>query len=179
MRKVFIVAAMAFLAMGAQAQNLVKNGNFDTPLNNEKTYASIPSTEDWFAFDKTNGATTISPATDDEKHGNAVQIETTTDNSWYKAYLGQRIQGAEKAVYTLSFDMKALTDGAQVRFFIRDAKTDNLFIMREGFDLSDESTKNQSAAAYSRVIKKAGRWSKVSASFDFSKRSMLLPVSKA
>ena len=65
--------------------------------------------------------------------------------------------------------MKALTDGAQVRFFIRDAKTDNLFIMREGFDLSDESTKNQSAAAYSRVIKKAGRWSKVSASFDFSK----------
>ena len=97
MRKVFIVAAMAFLAMGAQAQNLVKNGNFDTPLNNEKTYASIPSTEDWFAFDKTNGATTISPATDDEKHGNAVQIETTTDNSWYKAYLGQRIQGAEKA----------------------------------------------------------------------------------
>lgn len=51
MRKVFIVAAMAFLAMGAQAQNLVKNGNFDTPLNNEKTYASIPSTEDWFAFD--------------------------------------------------------------------------------------------------------------------------------
>ena len=77
------------------------------------------------------------------------------------------------------FDMKALTDGAQVRFFIRDAKNDNLFIMREGFDLSDESTKNQSAAAYSRVIKKAGRWSKVSASFDFSKRSMLLPASKA
>lgn len=57
---------MAFLAMGTHAQNLVKNGNFDTPLNNEKTYASIPSTEDWFAFDKTNGATTISPATDDE-----------------------------------------------------------------------------------------------------------------
>ena len=49
MRKVFIVAAMAFLAMGAQAQNLVKNGNFDTPLNNEKTYASIPSTEDWLS----------------------------------------------------------------------------------------------------------------------------------
>jgi hypothetical protein len=96
MRKVFIVAAMAFLAMGAQAQNLVKNGNFDTPLNNEKTYASIPSTEDWFAFDKTNGATTISPATDDEKHGNAVQIETTTDNSWYKAYLGKRIKEQKK-----------------------------------------------------------------------------------
>ena len=60
MRKVFIVAAMAFLAMGAQAQNLVKNGNFDTPLNNEKTYASIPSTEDWFAFDKTNGCYPLS-----------------------------------------------------------------------------------------------------------------------
>lgn len=99
MKKVFVVAAMAFLAMGTHAQNLVKNGNFDTPLNNEKTYASIPSTEDWFAFDKTNGATTISPATDDEKHGNAVQIATTTDNSWYKAYLGQRLQGAEK-LYT-------------------------------------------------------------------------------
>lgn len=46
MKKVFMAAAMAFLAMGVQAQNLVKNGNFDTPLNNEKTYASIPSTED-------------------------------------------------------------------------------------------------------------------------------------
>lgn len=169
MKKVFVAAAMAFLTMGVQAQNLVKDGNFDTPLNNEKTYASIPSTEDWFVLDKTNGATTISPATDDEKHGNAVQIENTTDNSWYKAYLGQRIKGAEKAVYTLSFDMKALTDNAQVRCFIRDAKTENLFIMREGFNISDESTKNQSAAAFSRIIKKAGRWSKVSATFDFSK----------
>ena len=37
MKKVFMAAAMAFLAMGVQAQNLVKNGNFDTPLNNEKT----------------------------------------------------------------------------------------------------------------------------------------------
>lgn len=169
---------MAFLAMGTHAQNLVKNGNFDTPLNNEKTYASIPSTEDWFAFDKTNGATTISPTTDDEKHGNAVQIATTTDNSWYKAYLGQRLQGAEKAVYTLSFDMKALTDGAQVRFFIRDAKTDNLFIMREGFDLSDESTKNQSAAAYSRVIKKPADGQKYQQALISQKQSMHLPVSK-
>ncbi len=107
------------------------------------------------------------------------QIETTTDNSWYKAYLGQRIQGAEKAVYTLSFDMKALTDGAQVRFFIRDAKTDNLFIMREGFDLSDESTKNQSAAAYSRVIKKQEDGLKFLQVLIFQKRSMLLPASKA
>lgn len=169
MKKVFVLTAMAFLAMGVQAQNLVKNGNFDTPLDNEKTYTSIPSAEEWFTLDKTNGATTISPATDDEKHGNVVQIENTTDNSWYKAYLGQRIKNAEKAVYTLSFDMKALTDNAQIRCFIRDAKTDNLFIMREGFNISDEATKNQSAAAFSRIIKKAGRWSKVSATFDFSK----------
>ena len=63
MKKVFMAAAMTFLAMGVQAQNLVKNGNFDTPLNNEKTYASIPSTEDWFAFDKTNGQKTGSHST--------------------------------------------------------------------------------------------------------------------
>lgn len=75
--------------------------------------------------------------------------------------------------------MKALTDGAQVRFFIRDAKTDNLFIMREGFDLSDESTKNQSAAAYSRVIKKQEDGLKFLQVLIFQKRSMLLPVSKA
>ena len=31
MKKVFVVATMAFLAMGTHAQNLVKNGNFDTP----------------------------------------------------------------------------------------------------------------------------------------------------
>lgn len=179
MRKVFIVAAMAFLAMGAQAQNLVKNGNFDTPLNNEKTYASIPSTEDWFAFDKTNGATTISPATDDEKHGNAVQIETTTDNSWYKAYLGQRIQGAEKAVYTLSFDMKALTDGAQVRFFIRDAKTITFSSCVK--DLT--SVTNQPKTSLLQLIAVSSKKQEDGLKFlqvlIFQKRSMLLPASKA
>ncbi len=44
-----------------------------------------------------------------------------------------------------------------------------MFILREGFDINDESTKNQSAAAYSCKLKKEGKWVKVSADFDFSK----------
>ena len=165
--KTFVLAAFSFLALGMNAQNLVKNGTFDTPLD-AKTYEAVPSTTDWFVIDKTGGATTITPVKDDEKHGNAAQIENTTDNSWYKAYLAQRIEGAEKGIYTLSFEAKALTEGAQVRFFICDTKTKN-FVMREGFDLTDETTKNQSAAAFSRVIKKPGKWMKVSAKFDLSK----------
>ena len=167
MGKTFVLAAFSFLALGMNAQNLVKNGTFDTPLD-AKTYEAVPSTTDWFVIDKTGGATTITPVKDDEKHGNAAQIENTTDNSWYKAYLAQRIEGAEKGIYTLSFEAKALTEGAQVRFFICDTKTKN-FVMREGFDLTDETTKNQSAAAFSRVIKKPGKWMKVSAKFDLSK----------
>ena len=140
-----------------------------TDLIPQEAKEEIAEREAGLLAEETDGKSTSEQSSSKNKTSKTDSKNKTTDNSWYKAYLGQRIQGAEKAVYTLSFDMKALTDGAQVRFFIRDAKTDNLFIMREGFDLSDESTKNQSAAAYSRVIKKAGRWSKVSASFDFSK----------
>lgn len=167
MKKTLVLTALAFLAMGMNAQSLIKNGNFDTPVNS-KTYESIPATTDWFILDKTGGATTITNVTDDEKHGNAVQIENTSDNSWYKAFLAQRVEGAEKGVYTVSFDAKALTEGAQVRFFLRDAKNE-LFIMREGFDITDESTKNQSATSFSRVINKPGKWMKVTAKFDLSK----------
>lgn len=167
MKKTLVLTALAFLAMGMNAQSLIKNGNFDTPVNS-KTYEWIPETTDWFILDKTGGATTITNVTDDEKHGNAVQIENTSDNSWYKAFLAQRVEGAEKGVYTVSFDAKALTEGAQVRFFLRDAKNE-LFIMREGFDITDESTKNQSATSFSRVINKPGKWMKVTAKFDLSK----------
>lgn len=167
MRKTFLLVAVSFLALGMNAQNLIKNGTFDTPLD-AKTYEYVPATEGWFVLDKTGGATTITPVTDDEKHGNAVQIENTSDNSWYKAYLAQRVEGAEKGVYTLSFEAKALTEGAQVRFFLCDSKA-KTFIMRDQFDLTDEASKNQSAAAFSRVINKPGKWMKVTAKFDLSK----------
>ncbi len=167
MKKTFVLAALSFLAIGMNAQNLIKNGTFDTPLNAE-TYESVPASADWFVMDKTSGATTITPVKDDEKHGNVVQIENTTDNSWYKAFLAQRLEGAEKGVYTLSFEAKALTEGAQVRFFICDSKL-KTFIMRDQFDLTDESSKNQSATAFSRVINKPGKWMKVTAKFDLAK----------
>ncbi len=167
MRKTVIFAAFACFALGANAQDLIKNGTFDTPLNAE-TYESAPAATDWFVLNRTDGATTIVPVTDDEKHGNAVQIENTSDNSWYKAYLGQRIEGAEKGVYTLSFEAKALTEDAQIRFFLCDSKH-KIFVMRDQFDVTDESTKTQSAAAFSRIIKKPGKWMKVSAKFDLSK----------
>lgn len=78
MKKTFVLAALSFLAIGMNAQSLIKNGTFDTPLNAE-TYESVPASADWFVMDKTSGATTITPVKDDEKHGNAVQIENTTD----------------------------------------------------------------------------------------------------
>ena len=81
MKKTLVLTALAFLAMGMNAQSLIKNGNFDTPVDS-KTYESIPATTDWFILDKTGGATTITAVTDDEKHGNAVQIENTSNNTW-------------------------------------------------------------------------------------------------
>ena len=45
MKKTFVLAALSFLAIGMNAQNLIKNGTFDTPLNAE-TYESVPASAD-------------------------------------------------------------------------------------------------------------------------------------
>ena len=108
------------LAMGTHAQNLVKTENFDTPLNNEKTKKIHSFYRRLVCIWQDKRQPIISPATDDEKHGNAVQIETTTDNSWYKAYLGQSFKEQKSCIHILSFE--ALTDGVIGSFFIRDAK---------------------------------------------------------
>lgn len=168
MKRKFLSLAFFVFALSGNAQNLVDNGSFDTPLD-EQTFQTVPFTQNWFILEKSNGGTSITAATDDNSHGNVVLIENTTNNSWYKAFLGKHLSANEKGIYTVSFEAKALSPKAEVRFFFRDAKKDKLFILREGFDVNDESTKNQSAAAYSRKLKKEGKWVKVSADFDFSK----------
>lgn len=168
MKRKFLSLAFFVFALSGNAQNLVDNGSFDTPLD-EQTFQTVPFTQNWFILEKSNGGTSITAATDDNSHGNVVQIENTTNNSWYKAFLGKHLSASEKGIYTVSFEAKALSPKTEVRFFFRDAKKDKLFILREGFDVNDESTKNQSAAAYSRKLEKEGKWVKVSADFDFSK----------
>lgn len=167
MKKQVLSLAFACLALGSFAQNVVKNGTFDTPLN-EEINKTVPASADWFVLEKANGGTVITAATDDDAHGNVVQIENTNNNSWYKAYLGQRLEGLEKGVYAVSFEAKAVSGDAEVRFFICDAKSNKVFIMREKFDLSNEATKKQSAAAYSRKLKD-NKWNKVTANFDFAR----------
>ncbi len=116
----------------ANAQNIIKNGDFSTEVGTE-TVNKTPASTDWFFFDKTEGKTTFANAKDDNTHGNAVQIENTSDNSWYRSYVGQRVQGAEKGIYTLTFDMKALTPKTQVRVFLKSANNDKMFFLREGY----------------------------------------------
>ena len=153
MKKIILATAFVATAFTANAQNIIKNGDFSTEVNKE-TVNKTPTSTDWFFFDKTEGKTTFANVKDDNAHGNAVQIENTSDNSWYRSYVGQRVQGAEKGIYTLTFDMKALTPKTQVRVFLKSANNDKMFFLREGFDINDETTKKQSAAAFSRAEKK-------------------------
>lgn len=168
MRKILFFAAFFAAAFVGNAQNLVKNGNFNEVID-VKTYQKVPDKEGWFIFDKTEGKTQVTSVIDDNKHGNVLQIETTSDNVWYKSFIAQRIKGAEKGSYVVSFDMKALTPKIQVRVFLRGTNNDKIFMLRDGFDIDDATTKKQSAAAYSRTLKKTGQWLKVTASFDLSK----------
>lgn len=168
MKKILTLAACIAAFSNVNAQNTVKNADFSTEVNTA-TVNKIPESTDWFFFDKTEGKTIFANIKDDAEHGNAIKIENTSDNSWYRAFVGQRIQGLEKGIYTLSFEMKALTPDTPVRVYIKGAKNDKAFFMREGFDITDESTKKQSAAAYSRAEKKLNKWVKVSAKFDLSK----------
>lgn len=168
MKKIILATAFAAATFTANAQNIIKSGDFSTEVGTE-TVNKTPASTDWFFFDKTEGKTTFANVKDDDKHGNAIKIENTSDNSWYRAYVGQRIQGAEKGIYTLSFEMKALTSNTQVRFFLKGAKDDKMFFMREGFDINDDATKKQSGAAFSRTEKKLNKWVKVSAKFDLNK----------
>ena len=168
MKKIILATAFVATAFTANAQNIIKNGDFSTEVNTE-TVNKTPASTDWFFFDKTEGKTTFANVKDDNAHGNAVQIENTSDNSWYRSYVGQRVQGAEKGIYTLTFDMKALTPKTQVRVFLKSANNDKMFFLREGFDINDETTKKQSAAAFSRAEKKLDKWVKVTAKFDLSK----------
>ncbi len=124
MKRKFLSLAFFVFALSGNAQNLVDNGSFDTPLD-EQTFQTVPFTQNWFILEKSNGGTSITAATDDNSHGNVVLIENTTNNSWYKAFLGKHLSVSEKGIYTVSFETKALSPKTEVRFFFRDAKKIN------------------------------------------------------
>lgn len=102
MKKIILATAFAAATFTANAQNIIKSGDFSTEVGTE-TVNKTPASTDWFFFDKTEGKTTFANVKDDDKHGNAIKIENTSDNSWYRAYVGQRIQGSRKRYLYIIF----------------------------------------------------------------------------
>lgn len=167
MRKILFFILLLAAVFDLNAQKLIKNGKFNKTVD-EKVYQKIQQGDGWFIFDKTEGKTKITQVDDDESHEKVMKIETTNDDVWYKSYLAQNIKGAEKGQYTVSFEAKAITPGAQVRVYLRCVDNDKLFFLRNGFDVTDESLKNQSAAAFTKKLNKTNEWTKVSVDFDLS-----------
>ena len=116
--------------MCLSAQNLIVNLSFDEDVD-EQIYSAHLDSDGWFLLDWNNGATKIRMVTADEKHGKAIELTSTNDNTWYKAYLGQKVSVKEKGVYVLSFDAMAVSDAAKIRCFLRDG-TDKNFFMKKG-----------------------------------------------
>ena len=165
MKKILLAAMFAGLALSAHSQNILKNSNFDSPMDTQ-TYGNHPEIEGWFIFDGTKGATTMACTTlENDPHGNVLEIKTTSDNAWYRSYLGQRIVNPEKGAYVLSFDAKVDEGSANVRCFIRDASDRNWFALRNNFDVKKNSTNSPASC---NIAVKSG-WKTYKFEFDLSK----------
>lgn len=164
MKKITLAIFFAALALSVKSQNILKNGDFSAPID-EKTYGTNPETEGWFIFDWTKGATTMKLATlESDAHGSVLRIESSSDNAWYRSYLGQRLVGVEKAVYVLSFDAKTEKGTASLRCFIREAADRGKFALRNKFDVTVSSTASPAASG----INVKDSWKNYKVEFDLS-----------
>lgn len=166
MKKNLLTVLCVLFAMSANSQDLLKNGDFESPIDTQ-TYSEHQDIDGWFIFDWTKGATTMTQEEADEQHKNVIVIENSSDNAWYRTYLAQRIRGAEKAVYVLSFDAKTDETPVSLRCFIRNASDKDWFVMRNNFDLNRAATKTHSPSAFTINVGKS--WKNYKVEFDLSK----------
>lgn len=168
-KTVLATAIMAAMSLGLNAQNLITNGSFDEPID-EATIRTTDGIDEnvWFVFNQTYGKTAIvNENLADEQHGNVVKIANTTDDAWYRAYLGQKLSVEKEGVYVLSFDIKAVSEKARARAYFKNTYDSDWFIMRNNFNVDYEGTRNQSAVQC--VVDCSNKkWKTVKFELDFS-----------
>ncbi|MEG1684748.1 MAG: DUF4627 domain-containing protein [Bacteroides sp.] len=178
MKKQLLILGLCAMALSINAQtNLIANGDFATPFDATKTSGTVNNnTELWYSVIKpasVNNGNTITPDVDaDVNHGNVVKITNLNKSGvWGGCFLAKRTKtpaGIEKEVYTLSFDVKSVGGLFNTRVYIRDPKTDNVFIKINDINMDPNGPDaKKSASAYPYGPKVKDTWEHVSVDYDF------------
>lgn len=161
---------LSFLLSGNTiAQNLLKDSSFDNSTAIEQTEFSNKKTEagKWLMFlakDQSGFETSI---VKEGEQGGIVLLNTTSQLSWYRHYLMQRLDSTpEKAIYRLSFKAKAGKNNAILssQVILTDADGSKYYAVRVGFD---EAKSTHSGATYD--VKLSKEWKTYELDFDLSK----------
>ena len=178
MKKVLFAGLLSIVALGMNAQNLLKNGKLENEVTATVSNPNKAIAGDWFILNgEPNNATSLTwEKTSDTEHPNVIKIDNTNAEKnipWYRAYLGQRMtDGLEKGIYMLTFYAKAKEADTPVGVYIRqtnDTKNDEgkacaTFLMRKGYNPDTQET--SSGAQHNCVVKKADSWTKFVVYYD-------------
>lgn len=173
MKKLILsVFGMLLMTAGLQAQELIKDNEFDnadinTPYGskNNVTFGT------WCSVNNEDGASFR--IITDKTRGKALEFSCDPKlSTWYKAFVAQRYEGSvEPGMYRLSFWAKS-EDAGQVKAFIRLSDEDGKDLQR--FFVCTQSQPKKADRKFYGGFGKAnpsGKWTFYTLDFDFSKVS--------
>lgn len=166
---IFTLASALFLSVGVQAQELVKDGQFDSAdLSVAYKVAGNKTIGVWCVNnDEAPGVADIQLVKDkDKERGNAVKFSCDPKlSTWYKAFVSQRYEGAvQPGMYRLGFWAKS-NDGGQVKAFIRLADDKRVFLC------TAKQPKSGDRAFYGGYgdVNPSSKWAYYTLDFNFGK----------
>jgi hypothetical protein len=179
MKHLFSLIALLSVCALSTAQNLVQNADFSKAISQTVTNPAKATVGEWFIVNNDKpGVTSIlwNQDSSDSMYPASVKFDNTNapaNLSWYKAYLGQRINHLTKGIYLLTFYAKVSEKNTPVSVYIRqtqevkDAATgkySTTFFVRDGYN--PDTQINSSAAQYNCQVKNAGQWQKIIVKFN-------------
>lgn len=181
MRNALLAGLLAMMGLGVNAQELIKNGNFETEVNTKVNNANKATAGEWFILNnESSESTTIAwEKSSKAKQPNTIKIDNSKaekNTAWYRVFAGQRItEGLEKSIYELTFYAKTKTPDTPVSVYIKqtneeknaDGKHNTTFFMRR--DYNEETQPNSSGAQHSFKIPYANKWTKVTVYYNMGK----------
>ena len=173
MRKLIILSLALITTFGVTAQNLLKNGDFANKVTTIVNNPAKAKSGEWFIMNnEASGVTEIKYV------DGMMQMTNTQKVSWYKAYIGQRVQNIDitPGIYTLSFDFIGGSKDVKVYVYIRQTKdikdADNkiiqTFFVRNNYNMEKQLT--VSGATSSKLAdEQAENRTKFSVDYNFGK----------
>lgn len=161
-RLLIICLAMATTII-ATAQNLIKDGGFDSGILEQNTGETESPTAGatkgtWYYRTHDNTIASIEDA--GGERGNVVAIERTGSLSWFTSYIAQWIDGtATRDYYKLTFKAKLEKGTGKLRTHIKTAGAQQFFILKDGENLSY-------AAQYDVTL--TNEWATYEIEYDFN-----------